>query len=130
MNPFRFFSLVTGGTLAVGVGLFYWLRSHGKTAEQREFERRQRINLNGRITDGTVLDVREINYNGAGMMQLLIYAYDVAGVSYECSQDITHLRQFVDLHSCRIGLPASIKYDPHNPGNSIVISEGWSGLRR
>jgi hypothetical protein len=35
----------------------------------------------------------------------------------------------VDLHSCRAGLMTSIKYDPGNPGNSIVIAENWTGLR-
>jgi hypothetical protein len=50
-------------------------------------------------------------------------------VSYEASQDVTHLRHMVDLHTCRVGLPASIKYDPTNPGNSIVVAETWSGLR-
>jgi hypothetical protein len=63
-------------------------------------------------------------------MILLIYKYDVAGVTYEASQDVTHLRQFIDLYSCRLGLPASVKYDPHNPGDSVVISETWSGLRK
>ena len=42
---------------------------------------------------------------------------------------ITHLRHLVDLHSCKLGLPVSIRYDPANPGNSIVISENWTGLR-
>ena len=50
------------------------------------------------------------------LMILLVYNYDVAGVTYEASQDVTHLRQFIDLYSCRLGLPASVKYDPHNPG--------------
>ena len=63
-------------------------------------------------------------------MILLVYSYDVAGVTYEASQDVTHLRQFIDLYSCRLGLPASVRYDPHNPGDSIVISETWSGLRK
>ena len=63
-------------------------------------------------------------------MILLVYKYDVAGVTYEASQDVTHLRQFIDVYSCRLGLPASVKYDPHNPGDSIVISETWSGLRK
>jgi hypothetical protein len=62
-------------------------------------------------------------------VQLLIYTYDVGGVSYEASQDVTHLRQHADLHTGRFGLRTSVKYDPQNPGNSIVISEGWSGLR-
>jgi len=60
----------------------------------------------------------------------LVYTYDVAGVQYECSQDVTHLRQFVDVPSRSLGRPASVKYDPHNPSNSIVTSETWSGLRK
>jgi hypothetical protein len=128
MSPLRLVPLATGG-VALAIGLMYWLRGQRKTAEQQEYERRQAINTRGRITDGTVLDVRELSGNGQASIQLLIYSYDVGGVAYECSQDITHLRQFLDLHNCRIGLPASIKYDPHNPGNSIVVAEGWIGLR-
>jgi hypothetical protein len=104
-------------------------RSRRRTPEQRERERRDRINEIGRITDGTVIDVSEMPANGHGEMQLLIYHYDVAGVSYEASQDVTTLRHRVDLHSCKVGLMTSIKYDPSNPGNSIVIAEEWSGLR-
>lgn len=115
------------------VGLFAaakaWARSRRKTPEQRERERRFRINEIGRITDGTVIDVSEMAANGHGEIQLLIYQYDVAGVSYEASQDVTALRHRVDLHSCKAGLMTSIKYDPSNPGNSIVIAEEWSGLR-
>ena len=112
-------------TLTVGV----WTRRYRKTPEHRERERRSRISETGRITDGTVIDVSHLDLNGSGEMQLLIYQYDVAGVSYEASQDITHLRHMVDLHSCRIGLPASIKYDPTNPCNSIVVAENWTGIR-
>jgi len=61
--------------------------------------------------------------------KLLIYHYDVSGVTYEASQDVTHLRHRVDLHTCRIGVPTSVKYDPQNPANSIVVAEEWSGLR-
>ncbi|HWR35778.1 MAG TPA: hypothetical protein VN622_07935 [Clostridia bacterium] len=130
MSNLRLYSVVLGGATVALVGVTCWLRSHKKTEEQREHERRQRISLTGRITDGTVIDVHESTDELHGTIQLLIYQYDVAGVSYECSQDVTYLRQFIDLHSCRIGLPTSIKYDPHNPGNSIVISEEWSGLRK
>jgi hypothetical protein len=125
----RVYSLAVAGLAVISVGAGYWIRSHRKTPEQRERERRAWLTSAGRITDGTVSDVQEIGANGHGAVQLLIYSYDVAGVSYEASQDVTHLRQFIDLHSCRLGLPASIKYDPHNPGNSIVISENWTGLR-
>jgi hypothetical protein len=121
--------IIVGVAAAGAAALGAWLRARRKSPEQREHERRERLNQVGRITDGTVIDVSELNENGRGAMQLLIYNYDVRGVSYEASQDITHLRQFVDLHSCRIGVPTSVKYDPQNPGNSIIVSERWSGLR-
>ena len=96
-----------------------------------ELERRTQLTQGGRIIEGTVIDVQEIEESPTQrQMILLIYTYDVAGVSYEASQDVTHLRQFIDLYSCRLGLHASVKYDPHNPGDSIVISETWSGLRK
>ena len=127
--PIRLYSIV-GGVVLVGLlGARYWLKRYQITPDQREKMRRDYLNQIGRIIDGTVLDVSEMKESKGGELQLLIYSYDVAGVSYEASQDVTQLRQFVDLHTCRIGLPASIRYDPHNPGNSMVVSEGWSGLR-
>jgi hypothetical protein len=129
VNPKLIMLIVAGaGGAAALVSL---LRSKKKTPEDFERERRARIQEIGRITDGTVIDTQEIegDENGYGQAQLLIYTYDVGGVTYEASQDITTLRQWVDLHQCRIGLPASIKYDPKSPGNSIVICESWSGLR-
>ncbi len=131
MNSLRLYSFAAGGLALAAAGMTFIKRKGRKTPEQRELERRVRISMGGRITDGTVIDVHEIESTpeqpGA---QLVVYQYDVAGVSYECSQDVTALRPYVDLHSCRLGLPASIKYDPQNPGNSIVISEEWSGLRK
>ena len=125
----RLYPLVAIAALGATLAVSAWARRHRKTPEQRERERRLRISEQGRITDGTVIDVSEVKLNGSGELQLLIYQYDVAGVSYEASQDVTHLRHMVDLHTCRLGLPASIKYDPTNPGNSIVVAETWSGLR-
>jgi hypothetical protein len=130
MNPLRLqYSLVVGAAVVLASGTLYWIRAHRKTPEQREYERRQRLKSMGRITDGTVIDLQIVGRSDATPMQMLIYTYDVRGVSYECSQDITNLRQTLTIDSCHIGLPASIKYDPHNPGNSIVVAEGWTGLR-
>ncbi len=117
-----------GGAAAVAVGTVYWALRQRKTPQQIEQDRRARINAYGRITDGTVVDVNEVVSNGQPGMQLLIYQYDVAGVQYECSQDVTHLRHRVDLHSCKLGIATSVKYDPQNPGDSIVVSEDWIGL--
>jgi hypothetical protein len=125
----RLYSLLALGGAGLVLAAAAWSRSRRKTPDQREHERRMRISEIGRITDGTVIDVNEMQTNGSGELQLLIYHYDVAGVSYEASQDVSALRHMVDLHSCRSGLMTSIKYDPSNPGNSIVISENWTGLR-
>jgi len=124
--------LYTFVVCAVGVAFasYALLRRKPKTAEELERERRGWLNTVGRITDGTVIDVQEISNHGQRDATMLIYQYDVAGVSYEASQDVTYLRQWINLHSCRLGLPTSVKYDSRNPGNSMVISEGWIGLRQ
>jgi hypothetical protein len=129
MNPFRIYSLVLGGA-AIAFSGYFLFRRKPKSAEELERKRREFIDTVGRITDGTVIDVQELPFDGQRAATMLIYQYDVAGVSYEASQDITYLRQWVNLHSCRLGLPTSVKYDPQNPGNSQVVSERWMGLRQ
>jgi hypothetical protein len=131
MSPLRLYPLIFGGSVAAAVvGAVYWARSRKKSPQQRELERRLRLSVAGRITDGTVLDKQEYTPDGSDPVQLLIYTYDVAGVTYECSQDVTQLGQLVNPDSCHMGVPASVKYDPQNPGNSIIVAEGWSGLRK
>src|SRR5271166_3744294 len=131
MNSARLYPIVVFGAAAAIVGYALLSRKNKKPAKQIEHERRMLRTLGGRIIDGNVIDVLELEESKSGQqMILLVYKYDVAGVTYEASQDVTHLRQFIDLYSCRLGLPASVKYDPHNPGDSIVISETWSGLRK
>jgi hypothetical protein len=129
MFPFRLYTLVVGGASAVGAAYLMFGRKK-KSAAEIERQRRDWLNQIGRITDGTVIDVQELAQNGHAPATLLIFHYDVGGVSYEASQDVTHLRQLINLHSCRLGLPTSVRYDPQNPGNSIVVSEKWMGLRQ
>ena len=129
MNPFRIYSLVLGGA-AIAFSAYFMFRRKPKSAEELERKRREFIDTVGRITDGTVIDVQEMQPEGRKPATFLIFQYDVAGVSYEASQDVTYLRQLINLHSCRLGLPTSVRYDPQNPGNSIVVSERWMGLRQ
>jgi hypothetical protein len=126
--PYRLYSLVFGG-VAFGIAGYALLRRKSKSADAIERERRDLLGEIGRITDGTVIDVQELVENPQRPATLLIYQYAVAGVSYEASQDVTYLRQWINLQSCRLSVPASVRYDPANPGNSMVISERWSGLR-
>jgi hypothetical protein len=129
MISLRLYTLVLG-TIGLAIAGYALLRRKSKNADDIEHERRAWLNTVGRITDGTVIDVQEITVATNRPATMLIYQYDVAGVSYEASQDVTYLRQWINLHSCRLGLPTSVKYDSRNPGNSMVIAEGWMGLRQ
>ena len=129
MFSIRFYTLLVGCVGAIIAAYFMFGRKK-KTPAELERERREWLTQSGRITDGTVIDVQEIIPNGHPAATMLIFQYDVGGVSYEASQDVTQLRQFINLHSCRLGLPTSVRYDPQNPGNSMVVSERWMGLRQ
>ena len=129
MTPFGSYTIVLG---ALGLAALSYTLLRRKPVTPDELERKRRVWLTeiGRITDGTVIDVQELAPVPERTATMLIYQYDVAGVSYEASQDVTYLRQWINLHSCRLGVPTSVKYDPHNPGNSMVVSEGWIGIRQ
>ena len=129
MIPLSNYSLTLG---ALGLAVLSYALLRRKPTSPDEVERKRRVWLTqvGRITDGTVIDVQELPLGTRRAATMLIYQYDVAGVSYEASQDVTYLRQWINLHSCRLGVPTSVRYDPHNPGNSLVVSESWMGLRQ
>jgi len=129
MNSFRLYSLVLAGAAAL-FGSYFLFRRKPQSSDDLERERRAFLEQVGRITDGSVIDVQELQTAENRFSTMLIYHYDVAGVSYECSQDVTYLRPMINLHSCRLGLPTSVRYDAQNPGNSIVVSERWMGLRQ
>jgi hypothetical protein len=129
MIPLRLYILILA-VAAVLIVAYFLLRKKPKTPDDLERERREWLDRIGRITDGTVIDVQEMPGTTDRPATFLIYHYDVAGVSYEASQDVTYLRQLINLHSCRLGLPTSVRFDPQNPGNSIVLSERWMGLRQ
>jgi len=83
----------------------------------------------GRIVDGYLLDGFQTTGADGSTRDLLVYQYEISGVSYECSQDITALSEVVNAAEVKLGMPCTIRYMPGNPGNSILISEQWSGLR-
>jgi hypothetical protein len=110
----------------------YALMSKSPSPDEVERDRRMTLVRSGRIIDATVLDISDLSPEESGRsmgLQLILYQYDVSGVIYECSQDVTLLKNIVDIHAIRLSFPASVRYDPHSPGNSIIVAEGWSGLR-
>jgi len=112
------------------------------TAEEMERERRDLLARSGRITDGTIMDTMVTETHGVDFSvpdtstapdgagptpAMIVYNYRIAGVTYECAQDVTSLAEYV--HGIRTDLPIQVRYAPHNPANSIVVAETWSGLR-
>jgi hypothetical protein len=97
------------------------LRRRGRpTPEEIERRRRLAIQAGGKMGDGEIIDV-----NGNS----LVYSYNVAGVNYTASQDATDLRSMLPPDPMSLLGPISLKFDPRNPANSIVLCEQWSGLR-
>ncbi len=124
-------TIAAGVACLGGVAWFMATRKH-TSEEELERTRRQDLVLGGRIIDGTVIDIAELDAYEAGRpegMQLILYKYEISGVSYECSQDITNLKDLIAIADIRVGFPCSVRYDTRQPENSIVIAENWIGLR-
>jgi hypothetical protein len=129
----EFFRTPLGIASAVGMALlllvpiawFFWSRR--LTPSQREARRRNRLAKVGRIIDGTLIDSAPENEPPTA----LIYRYRIAGVTYECGQDISALAgQIPDLIEATavFGMPVQVRYDQDNPSDSIVVAENWNGL--
>ncbi len=116
--------------ITLGVLLLTWLVIHLRRPSPEEIERRRREKLavSGRITDGVIVDAK--NLQGEDSVsptpEVLVYSYRLAGVTYNCAQDVSRLAD--QVLGFRLDQPIQIRYDPRNPGNSILVSESWSGL--
>ena len=111
------------GVLVVAGAVGWGLLSHYKnrpTPADLERRRRAMINAHGKMGDAQIVEVQ----NGVA-----IYSYEVRGVEYTTSQDLSAVQTTVPSDPwSRVGA-ASVKYDPRNPANSIIVSEKWSGIR-
>lgn len=108
---------------------FWWARRRKPTSDEIEHARREMLAHAGRLVDGMLLDICDMDAGDGRTLTMLVYNYRIGGVDYECSQDITTLREIVDPAEVRAGFPCSVRYHQRNPQNSIVIAEAWSGLR-
>ena len=116
--------------VAAAAGAAYWLLTRKRpTPDEIEQERRQMLFSYGRIVDGMLLDGFQIENESGDVRHMLLYQYEISGVSYQCSQDITKLVEIHDPARIKIGMPCSIRYQPGSPENSLIVAERWSGLR-
>jgi len=117
-------------SLAVlGAAIAWFVLRKRPTEEELERMRRRLLVQSGRLVDGMFLDIREMTAADGRNLTLFLFSYRIGGVDYECSQDVTPLRGLLDTAGIRVGFPCSVRYEPGNPQNSIVVAEGWSGLR-
>jgi hypothetical protein len=139
--------LALGGAAIVALVMivFAFLRP---PVDLEETERKRRLHLNqiGRIAEGQVVELAEhpaASREGrkgffsararplaaAQARHLVSYSYAISGVTYHTAQDITGLEGQIRFDRLVAGQPASIKYDPANPSDSILVADDWSGLR-
>jgi hypothetical protein len=89
-----------GWEIAAGLAAFAalagaaaWLALRKRPSpEELERARRQFLVQSGRLVDGMLLDISEIEAVDGRTLTMLMFNYRIAGVNYECSQDITGMR--------------------------------------
>jgi len=99
-----------------------FVASRQPSAKQVEERRRQRLAAVGQIVDGNLIDADPAESNPL----VIIYRYRIAGVTYECSQDVSALGPMVE--NLRLDYPVQVRYSRDNPADSIVVAETWNGL--
>ncbi len=133
--------------IVVAGGVVFWVRRRPRDPAEVERQRRSHLNQIGRIVEGQILEIAEApaddssprrgifgrrsasaGNGGSRTRKLLIYTYSTSGVTYETAQDITGMEEHACIERLVAGQPASVKYDPSNPSNSILIADDWSGL--
>jgi hypothetical protein len=139
---------LTMGAAAIAAAAMIGYAFFRPTEPPEAIERKRRLHLNqiGRIAEGQVVDLvehppeppapKKISFGSrarplahSGPRHLVSYSYAISGVTYHTAQDITGLESQVRFERLVTGQPASIKYDPANPSDSILVADDWSGLR-
>lgn len=128
---------------AVGAGLLI-RRLCRRDPDQAERRRRERVGRIGRLTQCEIVDILEGEPDRppatrgfrlaslfpaspapepAPRRSLVVYRYTISGVDYETTQDVpeSSVGDWLPVP----GQVASIKYDPANPSNSILMSRSW-----
>jgi hypothetical protein len=82
-----------------------------------EAARRSRLLLTGRIAEGSVLDT---TCDDSGAPTQIFFTYSINGVDYEASQTLTQ-EQRDRQQTYAPGANITVRYDPHRPGNSVVV---------
>ena len=102
----------------------------------------------GRIVEGHIIEIEEegqitadplrvapVAVRGDGSARsanthhrVVFYRYSISGVTYETAQDVSGLEVKFAMDALTAGQSISVKFDPGNPSNSILMADDWSGL--
>lgn len=139
--------LAMGGAAVVAIAMIvYAFFRPAEDPEDAERKRRLHLNQIGRIAEGQVVELTEHAPEpreapkklfgsrarpvaDSSRRHLVTYSYAISGVTYQTAQDITGLGGQIRFERLVAGQPASVKYDPSNPSDSILVADDWSGLR-
>jgi hypothetical protein len=146
LADWKLLAMLGSGSILALVLIVYAF-AHPKV-DPEEAERKRRLHLNhiGRIAEGQVVELSEQAPSPAEEKRGLIgarakplpdlrprcmvsYSYSISGVTYHTAQDVTGLESQVQFNRLMAGQQASVKYDPSNPSDSILVADDWSGLR-
>lgn len=108
---------LSAGAAAAGA-VVYRRRAHPDKLERL---RRTRLALEGRLHDGIITDVQD---------HVLIYSYNVRGVRYHATQDVSAILDALPDVPARLIGPVMVRYTLRNPADSIVAAETWCGVKR
>jgi len=131
MTLLKDLGIAVAGTAAIALaGVWAWRtvrRWRRKSPDEIERLRRWEVNACGRIGSGRILELAEPAADGpAG--PILLYEYEVAGVTYEAAQNLSALPEIAAAAPFLPGQTTSVKYDPKQPTNSILACEAWCGI--
>ena len=142
-HPYLWLDIAAAAILLAAIIL--WRYRRPRDPEEVERRRRDYLSRVGRIVEGQILEITASQVSAEalqarrrrktdiataedGTRSLVFYTYSISGVTYETAQDITGFEERACLKQIIAGQPASVKYDPQSPGNSMLIAETWSGL--
>jgi hypothetical protein len=117
----RLAAFVLAGVLAILLAIIAWRAWQRSriTPDERERHRRQWLVATGKMGDAALVEIHD---------DLVFYTYAVRGVEYTASQDVSKIADRVPADLSQMQ-SVSVKYDPKNPANSIVVAEDWTGMR-
>jgi hypothetical protein len=81
-----------------------------------ENTRREQLLRNGRITEGTIIDADLLDSG----QEVVYYIYNIQGVDFESSDILTDEQKENSINYAP-GAKVSIRFDPKNHGNCILV---------